>query len=64
MVGIFENLDITAETEFDNRVKYTEHILEGPTLKKYCAILLVCKETTKRYDIYQWMIGEAKDASV
>ena len=40
-VGIFEHLNIMAKTDVDQRVKYTEHILTGPTLKKYHAILLV-----------------------
>ena len=40
-VGIFEHLNIMAKTDVDQRVKYTEHILTGPNLKKYHAILLV-----------------------
>ena len=52
------------KTVFDNRVKYTEHILEGPALKKCCAILLVCKETTKSYDRDHWMVGEVKEFSM
>ena len=38
-----------------------ERILAEPTLNKYCAILLVCKETENSYARDQWMLGEAKD---
>ena len=63
-VGIFYHLDITDKTDVDKRVKYTERILEVTAPNKCRAILLVCKETTERYTIYQWTFREAKDINM
>ena len=35
MVGVFEHLDITSIMNVDVMIKYTEHIMRGPTLKKH-----------------------------
>ena len=61
MLGIFEHLDITSNTDVYKRVKSTERILAGSVLKKYRGILLVCTEMAKTYSRYQWNLVESKD---
>ena len=63
-VGIFEHLEIMAKTYVDQRVKYIQHILTGTALKKYCDILLMCKNMTLTNSEYQCTLGEAKDVKI
>ena len=64
ILGIFEQLYITANNYVDNSAKYKYCILAGPALQKYRKILLVCKDTVKSYDGYKWTLGEANDFSM
>ena len=48
-VGIFKNLNITAKTSIDKKVKDIERIVTKTLLKKYHAIFLVYKETLQIY---------------
>ena len=44
-VGVFEHLEITSIMDLYLRIKYTEHILRGPELKKYQLVLVECQES-------------------
>ena len=36
MFGLLYDLKITPKLDVDKRVKYTDHILIGPVIQKYC----------------------------
>ena len=36
MFGLLYDLKITPKLDVDKRVKYTDHILVGPMIQKYC----------------------------
>ena len=59
-VGVFEHIDITPKIDLDIRIKYTEHILRGPALKKFRQVLLKCKDPAKGLSGYQWSLALEK----
>ena len=61
MVGSFLHLYITANLDLYIRVKYTEYILSGSALKKYCTVFLECKELGRSYSGYQWTLRAFKE---
>ena len=46
------------------RFNYTQHILRGPSLKKYNTVLAECKDSVKGISGYQWTIGPTKDVTM
>ena len=61
MVGVFEHIGITYKLGIDKTANYTEPILTGPALKKYCASFLDCKWTERGFLGRQWNFGSTRD---
>ena len=61
--GVFENCEITSPMEVDQSIAYMQRILRGAALKKYKAVLMVCRESAKDLAGDKWTLGNLKAPS-
>ena len=59
-VGLFEHLYITSVMDGYIRVQYTQHIQEGPELKKYQQVIAEFKDQANLLAGDHWSLGQAK----